>query len=54
MRILLTNDDGVQSQGLTLLHKRLQDEHEVWLIAPEHEMSGFFKKSHQGKAESRA
>jgi 5'-nucleotidase len=40
MRILLTNDDGVQSQGLTLLHKRLQDEHEVWLIAPEHEMSG--------------
>jgi 5'-nucleotidase len=40
MRILLTNDDGIDSRGLILLHQRLRAEHEVWLIAPEHEMSG--------------
>jgi 5'-nucleotidase len=40
MRILLTNDDGMESAGLILLQKRLQSEHEIWVIAPEHEMSG--------------
>ncbi len=40
MRILLTNDDGIKSEGLTLLHNRLKSEHEIWVIAPEHEMSG--------------
>lgn len=40
MRILLTNDDGIHSQGLSLLKQRLQQQHEVWVIAPEHEMSG--------------
>ena len=40
MRILLTNDDGIESQGLQLLLKKLNTEHEVWVVAPEYEMSG--------------
>jgi 5'-nucleotidase len=40
MRILLTNDDGIKSEGLTLLYNRLKSDHEIWVIAPEHEMSG--------------
>jgi 5'-nucleotidase len=40
MRILLTNDDGMKSEGLTFLNNRLKSDHEIWVIAPEHEMSG--------------
>ena len=35
MKILLTNDDGIDSPGLRLLQKALQDEHEVWVVAPD-------------------
>lgn len=40
MRILLTNDDGYQSKGITVLEKALvQAGHEVWVCAPSHERS---------------
>lgn len=40
MRILLTNDDGIDSDGLAGLHASLAANHEVWVIAPEKEQSG--------------
>ena len=40
MKILLTNDDGYQSKGITVLEKALvQAGHEVWVCAPSHERS---------------
>ena len=42
MRILLTNDDGVNAPGIRVLQKRLlEDNHEVFIIAPESERSAF-------------
>ena len=41
MRILLTNDDGVNARGLALLEKvarRLSDD--IWIVAPAEEQSG--------------
>jgi 5'-nucleotidase len=41
MRILLTNDDGISAPGLAALERiaeKLSDD--VWVCAPEHEMSG--------------
>lgn len=41
MRILLTNDDGVNAEGLSALRAiaaELSDD--VWVVAPEHEQSG--------------
>lgn len=40
MRVLLTNDDGIGSQGILQLEKALADDHEVWVVAPESEKSG--------------
>jgi len=48
MRILLTNDDGIQSDGLVALIDALnglrdargEPLYEVWTVAPEHERSG--------------
>jgi 5'-nucleotidase len=48
MRILLTNDDGIQSDGLYALIDALngikdingKTLHEIWVVAPEHERSG--------------
>jgi 5'-nucleotidase len=40
LNILLTNDDGIESPGLQLLHKTLQEEHEVWVVAPDSNRSG--------------
>jgi 5'-nucleotidase len=40
MRILLTNDDGVASDGIAVLGEVLRGSHEVWTIAPEAERSG--------------
>ncbi len=40
MRILLTNDDGIDSVGLLTLKRRLEPEHEVWVVAPEVNRSG--------------
>ena len=39
MRILLTNDDGINAEGLQILKHVLQDEHEVYIIAPDIERS---------------
>ncbi len=41
MRILLTNDDGIDSPGIRTLQRILQADHEVWLVAPDREKSGF-------------
>ena len=40
MRVLLTNDDGVESLGLRTLEEALLAENEVWVVAPETEKSG--------------
>lgn len=41
MKILLTNDDGVFSEGLGAVRKGLLDAgHDVWTVAPSREMSG--------------
>lgn len=37
MLILLTNDDGIHSEGLTLLMENLRKRHEVSVVAPERE-----------------
>ncbi len=39
MRILLTNDDGVDSLGLLALKQALSDDHEVTIIAPDRNWS---------------
>jgi len=38
-RILVTNDDGIDAQGLAALRERLDDLGEVWVVAPAREMS---------------
>jgi 5'-nucleotidase len=40
MRILLTNDDGIEAEGLIALAEGLSPEHEVWIFAPDRERSG--------------
>lgn len=40
MRILLTNDDGIGSDGIQALLRVLGVSHEVWVVAPEAEKSG--------------
>ncbi|MDD8012351.1 MAG: 5'/3'-nucleotidase SurE [Acidobacteriota bacterium] len=37
--ILLTNDDGFYSKGLTALKAELEKEHRVWVVAPDSEKS---------------
>lgn len=39
-RILLTNDDGIHSKGLTKLEEALQEVGDVYVVAPASEMSG--------------
>ncbi len=39
MRILLTNDDGIHAPGLFALYEALKSDHEVYIVAPESEMS---------------
>ncbi len=39
MKILVTNDDGINSEGLIRLAKAAKDFGEVWVIAPESERS---------------
>jgi 5'-nucleotidase len=39
-RILLTNDDGIHSQGLTMLEEALKEVGDVFVVAPASEMSG--------------
>ena len=40
MRILLTNDDGINARGINLLYECLSLKHEVYVIAPNEEKSG--------------
>lgn len=40
MRILLSNDDGIDSPGLRSLQKAFEREHEVWVVAPDSNRSG--------------
>jgi len=38
-RILLTNDDGINAPGLKALKQRLENDFEVWVVAPDVERS---------------
>ena len=40
MKILIVNDDGIYSQGILTLAKRLMEDNEVLLAAPQGQMSG--------------
>src|SRR5208282_4623454 len=41
MRILITNDDGIEAPGLNVLKKIASDlSGDVWVVAPETEQSG--------------
>ncbi len=40
MKILITNDDGIHSPGLSALRSALEPHHEVWVVAPDGERSG--------------
>jgi 5'-nucleotidase len=40
MRILLTNDDGINSPGIRALNEALRNDHEVWVFAPDGDRSG--------------
>src|ERR687884_1087825 len=40
VRILLTNDDGIHSDGLTKLEEALREIGDVFVVAPAAEMSG--------------
>ncbi len=37
--VLLTNDDGIHSSGLQVLKKRLEEYYQVFIVAPDREMS---------------
>lgn len=39
MRILITNDDGINAKGIQVLAKSLQDNHEIILVAPDRQRS---------------
>ncbi|MFP4010198.1 MAG: 5'/3'-nucleotidase SurE [Spirochaetaceae bacterium] len=39
MRILLTNDDGIESPGLHAVREALEPYHETWVLAPDGERS---------------
>ena len=35
MRLLITNDDGIEGVGLIELARSLSVDHEVWVVAPD-------------------
>ena len=39
MKILLTNDDGIHAPGLMALYRELNGDHDLFVVAPESEMS---------------
>ncbi|MGI5863183.1 MAG: 5'/3'-nucleotidase SurE [Myxococcales bacterium] len=39
MRILISNDDGIQAEGIQALHDELAQFAEVWVVAPDREQS---------------
>ncbi len=40
MRILITNDDGINAEGISALARRLAEKHQVVVVAPDNERSG--------------
>jgi len=40
MKILVTNDDGITSEGIRVLAATLRSRHEVWVVAPSSNRSG--------------
>lgn len=40
MRILLTNDDGINGKGLIVLAERLKKNVDIWILAPDSDRSG--------------
>src|SRR3954454_17876486 len=41
MRILVTNDDGINAQGLKICEQIAREiSDDVWVVAPEHDQSG--------------
>ncbi len=49
MKILLTNDDGYDAPGINVLRERLLDDnHEVWMMAPATNQSGTSQSIHMG------
>ena len=41
MKIILTNDDGFDHPGISALFNELKENHEVFLIGPDQNRSGF-------------
>ncbi len=41
MKILLTNDDGIFSPGIRIIEEILSKDHEIMVVAPDSERSGF-------------
>lgn len=41
MRILIVNDDGIHAKGIIALAERLRNKHEIFVIAPDSECSGY-------------
>lgn len=41
MRILVTNDDGIEDKGLNILVQAISDKHEVFVVAPNKRYTGF-------------
>lgn len=58
MKILITNDDGIGSEGLHLLCQKLAKNHEVYVVAPDGQRSAmshcanFYKKIYVTKVEN--
>jgi 5'-nucleotidase len=40
MRVLVTNDDGVDAPGIAALARALREDHDVLVVAPDRDMSG--------------
>ncbi len=40
IRILITNDDGIHAEGIVALENALREIGDVFVVAPETEMSG--------------
>lgn len=49
MIILLSNDDGIQADGIQSLFEALAPIHEVWIVAPDREQSGASHKLTMGR-----
>jgi 5'-nucleotidase len=41
MTVLITNDDGIESPGLKAIALELEKDHEVWVVAPDGDRSGY-------------